>query len=232
MPSESSGSVPAPHTHHIRVEKTARYFTLGGTGRCRVAWIVLHGYGQLAGEFIRYFADLANEQTLLVAPEALNRYYLIGPSKAAAHERPVGATWMTREDRESEIGDYVEDLDSVYEEIATHVVPGAAINVIGFSQGAATATRWVTHGRSRIDRLVLWGGLIPPDTNLESGHATIRRVPLTLVVGSRDQYVDAAALAAERARLDAANVPYDLIEFDGGHAVSRAVFPRLLGASR
>lgn len=222
-----------PHTHHIRVEKTARFYTLGGAvGRSTVAWIVLHGYGQLAGEFIRYFADLANEQTLVVAPEALNRYYLVGPSKAAAHERPVGATWMTREDRESEIGDYVEYLDTVYEEIAKRLVPGAAVNLIGFSQGAATATRWVTHGRSRIDRLVLWGGLIPPDTNLEAGHAAMRRVPLTLVVGSRDQYIVAAALAAERARLDAAGVPYELIEFDGAHAVSRSVFPRLLGESR
>ena len=221
---------PAPHAHHVRVERTARYYTLGGEHRCEHAWIVLHGYGQLAGEFIRYFADLAGEHTLVVAPEALNRFYLVGPDKAPARDRPVGATWMTREDRESEIGDYIEYLDTVHEEIATRLAPGASVSVIGFSQGAATATRWVTHGRSRIDRLVLWGGLVPPDTNLDAGPGSLRHVPLTLVVGNRDHYVSGTMLAAERARLDAAGVPYESIEFDGGHAVSRAVFPRLLGA--
>lgn len=232
MPSESEVERQAPHAHHIRIERTARFYTLGGDEGCESAWFVLHGYGQLAGEFIRYFSDLAGARTVVVAPEALNRYYLVGPNKAPAHERPVGATWMTREDRESEIADYVEYLDAVYSEIAERLEPGATVNVIGFSQGAATATRWVTHGSAHIDRLVLWGGLVPPDTHLTAGHASLRHVPLTLVIGSRDHYVDAAALAAERARLDAANVPYELIEFDGGHAVSRSVFPRLLGDAR
>lgn len=232
MPTESGDDRRAPHTHHVRIERTARYYTLGGDGRCESVWVLLHGYGQLAGEFIRYFGDLARDDRLLVAPEALNRFYLVSPAKAPASERPVGATWMTREDRVSEIGDYVEYLDALYEEIAGRLVAGAPVNVIGFSQGAATATRWVTHGRTRIARLVLWGGLVPPDTNLAAGHGGLRHVPLTLVIGNRDHYVDAAALTAERARLDAARVPYDVIEFDGGHAVSRSVFPRLVAESR
>src|SRR4051812_1623967 len=142
--------VVQPHMHHVRVPRTARFYTLGadpdGAG---AVWFLLHGYGQLAGEFIRYFADLSTDSTLLVAPEAMNRFYLVSPSKAPAGERPVGATWMTREDRESEVGDYVEYLDLLLDEIRPRLAPGAAINVLGFSQGAATATRWVAHGRVR-----------------------------------------------------------------------------------
>ena len=67
----------------------------------RTVWFVLHGYGQLAGEFIRFFADLATDDSLVVAPEAMNRFYLVNPESAPARDRPVGATWMTREDRES-----------------------------------------------------------------------------------------------------------------------------------
>jgi predicted esterase len=221
---------PAPHTHHLRVQRTARFFTLGGQERAPSAiWFVLHGYGQLAGEFVRYFGALASDTSLVVAPEALNRFYLIGVDKPAS-ERPVGATWMTREDRASEIADYVEYLDALREDVVTRTAAeGAAINVIGFSQGAATATRWLTHGRTRASRLVLWGGLLPPDTDLARGAHALHGARLTLVLGNRDQYVDAAMLAAERARLDAAAVPHDIIEFDGGHSVSRAVFPRLLG---
>jgi predicted esterase len=211
------------------VQRTARYYTLGGAGVApSVIWFVLHGYGQLAGEFVRYFTALASDDHLIVAPEALNRFYLLGVDKPAG-ERPVGATWMTREDRASEIADYVEYLDALYDDVAADAVAaGATVNLIGFSQGAATATRWVTHGASRLSRLILWGGLLPPDTDLSRGAAALRHARLTLVLGRRDQYVDAGMLSAERARLDAAQVPHDVIEFDGGHAVSRSVFPRLL----
>lgn len=191
--------------------------------------MVLHGYGQLAGEFVRYFSDLGDESSLIVAPEAMNRFYLTGID-TPARDRPVGATWMTREDRASEIADYVEYLDALYDEVAAEAVEhGALVNVIGFSQGTATATRWITHGKIRPNRLVLWGGLMPPETDLARGHDALHRVRVTLVVGRRDQYVDDATLAAEQARLDSVAIPYDVIRFDGGHAISRSAFPRLRG---
>lgn len=222
----------APHAHHLRVQRTARYYTLGGSSAApRTIWFVIHGYGQLAGDFIRYFADLASSDTLIVAPEAMNRFYLVSPDKAPARDRPVGATWMTREDRESEIADYVEYLDALFEDVAAGArSAGAQVNVIGFSQGAATATRWVTHGKSALSRLVLWGGLMPPETDLSRGTAAFRNVPLTLVLGSHDHYVTDSMLAAEQARLEAASVPHDVIRFEGGHVITRVVFPQLVAS--
>jgi predicted esterase len=234
--SDKSTAPSAPTAHHLRVQRTARYYLLGGAGDrarhhgVRAIWFVLHGYGQLAGEFIRYFADLANDQTLVVAPEALNRFYLAGPDKTPARDRPVGATWMTREDRDSEIADYVELLDALYDDVAANAArDGAPVNVVGFSQGAATAARWAAHGRSPLSRLVIWGGLVPPDTDLTSGHSALRNVPLTLVVGRRDHYIDDTALSTERTRLEKAGIQHELIQFDGGHVITRAVFPRLRG---
>jgi predicted esterase len=221
--------ISAPHTHHLRVQRTARYYTLGGDSSDRAAiWFVLHGYGQLAGEFVRYFADIATPDSLVVAPEALNRFYTVSVENIPARDRPVGATWMTRDDRASDIADYVEYLDVLYDDVVgPSASPAIAINVIGFSQGAATATRWVTHTNRRLDRLVLWGGLLPPETEVEPGEA-LRRLRLTLVAGTRDQYVTGTALSSELARLDAAQLPYDTIQFEGGHAINRSVFPRLL----
>jgi predicted esterase len=221
--------VAAPHTHHVRVQRTARFYTLGGENDApRTVWFLLHGYGQLAGQFIRYFADLASPDAFLVAPEAMNRFYLVQPSKAPAPERPVGATWMTREDRASEIADYVEYLDTLYDEVAASAAAsGAAVRVIGFSQGAATATRWITHGRARIDQLILWGGLLPPELDLARGPAALRHVPLTIVLGDADQYVGEEQLSAQQAKLDAAGIPVRVIRFAGGHVVSRALFPEL-----
>jgi predicted esterase len=221
-----------PHAHHLRVLRTARYYTLGGGEAPRAIWFVLHGYGQLAGEFIRFFVDLAGDDQLIVAPEAMNRFYLVSVDKTAARDRPVGATWMTREDRESEIADYVEYLDALYDEVAAkHVQNGARVHVLGFSQAVATSARWIEHGRSRVDRLILWGGLLPPETKLAADAPTLRGVPLVMVFGTRDQYVTAELLDAQRARLDSAGVAYRMLTFDGGHVVSRSVFPMLLEGS-
>lgn len=213
----------------MRVQRTVRYYTLGASnGAPKVIWFVIHGYGQLAGQFIRYFADIAADDVLVVAPEAMNRYYLVTPDKTPARDRPVGATWMTREDRESEIADYVEYLDTLFDEVASEAVKfGARVNVIGFSQGTATASRWATHGRATLHRLILWSGLIPPDTDLTHGHSALRHTALTLVLGTSDHYVDEKMFAAERARLDAARIAHDVVRFEGGHVIDRSVFPRL-----
>jgi len=223
-------SEPAPHTHHLRVQRTARYYTLGNVSAdVRAVWIVLHGYGQLAGEFVRYFSDLVDENSLIVAPEAMNRFYLVGIDKPA-RDRPVGATWMTREDRDGEIADYVEYLDALCDEVAGDAMRnGAHLNIIGFSQGAATATRWLTHGRVSPNRLILWGGLMPPETDLSRGHAALHDARMTLVAGTRDQYVNETTLTAEQVRLDDAKIPYDVIRFEGGHAINRRVFAQLRG---
>ncbi len=223
---------PEPHAHHIRVQRTARYFTLGG--RADVAatswWFVLHGYGQLAGDFIRFFSDLAADDSRVVAPEALNRYYVVNPDVAPARDRPVGATWMTREDRQSEVADYVEYLDAVFDEVTGgSLADGNQLNVLGFSQGAATAARWVAHGRVPATRLVLWGGLVPPDAELSRGPQALRGVPLTFVLGSRDHYVSEAALDEDVARMGRAGINASVVRFDGGHAVSRVALRQLTG---
>ena len=226
-------SSPAPHAHHIRVQRTARYYTLGGRPDVPATtwWFVLHGYSQLAGQFIRFFADLAADDSCVVAPEALNRYYIVNPEVAPSRDRPVGATWMTREDRESEIADYVEYLDGVFDEVTGGgLADGNRVNVIGFSQGAATASRWIAHGRVPATRLILWGGLVPPDADLSRGPGALRNVPLTLVLGSRDHYVSDAALEEDVARLARAGITASVVRFDGGHAVSRTALRQLVGA--
>jgi len=71
----------------LRVLRTARYYTLGDGTAPRHLWFVLHGYGQLAGDFIRYFGDLARDDRFVVAPEAMNRFYLPSESGESAGAR-------------------------------------------------------------------------------------------------------------------------------------------------
>jgi predicted esterase len=181
-------------------------------------WFVLHGFGQLAGYFIRDFAPLDDGTRLIVAPEALSRFYLGETTGAGSGDARVGATWMTREDRLTEIADYVGYLDALYAHVFTLADRGGVTVVaLGFSQGVATACRWVARGSSRIDRLVLWAGLVPPEIEGARDAAPFRALHVTRVLGLRDEYATPELVRAEDERLAALGIAARLVRFDGGH---------------
>ena len=214
--------------HHIDVTRTARYFTLGGSGSgVAEVWFVCHGYGQLAGRFIRYFAALDDGTRLIVAPEALARFYL-GEVTGPSANRKIGASWMTREDRLTEIDDHVRYLDALFQEVLRGLEQRAPrVTALGFSQGAATVSRWATLGKSRVDRLVLWGGELPPDPDLAAVADRLRAVQLTLVYGRQDEYFTPKVIAATEARLREHAIPYRVLAFDGGHEVNETALKML-----
>lgn len=182
---------------------------------------MLHGIGQLAGDFIEYFAVLDDGRHVVVAPEALNRYYT-QPISIPSADRHVGATWMTKEYRDAEIADYVRYLDLLHAELLAAHRPSRTI-VVGFSQGGATAARWAVQGGAAIHSLILWGAMLPPDVDPVTVNDRLRGASLQLVIGRTDQYISADAVAGERARLDAAGVRYQVVEYDAGHSIKRAV---------
>lgn len=210
--------------HHIEVPRTARYATLGPRDAEDV-WIVLHGYGQLAGRFLRRFEPIDDGSRHIVAPEALSRFYVGDERGRHGPGSKVGATWMTREDRRTEIGDYVRYLDI----LAEHVLAGAPkVTVLGFSQGVATAARWVTLGSVRPDRLVLWGDFLPPDLDLGAAERRWRGMDVVLARGEDDGTLSSEKLAGEEAeRMAAAGLSPRTVRYDGGHDIDRETLMRL-----
>jgi predicted esterase len=199
------------HEHHFTTRRTARYYTLDPAGDVREVWFVLHGYGQLAALFLRHFEGLQDGGRLIVAPEGLSRYYLPG------HQH-VGASWMTKEDRLTEIDDYLAYLDALYEQIFMAVDRSRVrVHVLGYSQGGATASRWATLGRVEADRLILWAGELAHDLDLTVHAETLRRLNLTLVVGTEDGFITPERLAAAEALLIEHSIPYRLRPFKGDH---------------
>jgi len=219
---------PMP-AHAFPTTRTARYYTLGGEGPVAEVWVGLHGYGQLAERFLRPFEAVAAPGRLVAAPEALSRFY------DHAHEH-VGASWMTREDREAEIADYVRYLDGVFADACLrcgadpHTV---RLVVLGFSQGAATAARWLALSPllaarvPRADRLVLWGADLPHDLDLAAVSPWLSAVGLVLVMGDADEYAGPERVAETERRLREADVPYHLVRYPGGHRVDPDVLKAL-----
>jgi predicted esterase len=218
------------HEHRLRVDRTARYYVLGSAGpHVRRLWFVLHGYGQLAASLLRRCESLASVDTIVVAPEALSRFYL-APVSAADHKTAkVGATWMTKEARESEIADYVAYLDRLHAEIVRDCGGGEIVTrVLGFSQGVATAVRWALLGQTAPPtQLVLWAGSLPPEIWTDSARARLTETELVLAAGDADPYISPADFTRTVERVQSVGYRARGFAFSGGHTVT----PELLAAA-
>lgn len=206
--------------HQIAVSKTARYCTLGEySDKTKEVWIVLHGYAQLASDFLLPFTILDKESRYIVAPEGLNKFYAKGFGGKPA------ATWMTSEMRESEIKDYVLYLNTLYENLKLGE-GNKKVVLLGFSQGVATATRWLHQTPYRVDELIIYAGEIAAELRNPVSHK-LKSLPITYVTGDKDPLIDATRLAEVRALMKSLNARE--IVFSGGHEVKEAVLHTIAG---
>jgi dienelactone hydrolase len=166
--------------NQLIVQKTARYFTLGDP-KAKNLLYVLHGYGQLAFYFLKKFEVLAAQDFYIVAPEGMHRFYLSGTSGR------VGASWMTRESRETDISDNIRYLNELHASVTNGTTYGS-VQLLGFSQGGATAARWKNDGRVVFDRFVLWASVFPDDVPLDAGNPEFGRSDNYFLLGDEDPY--------------------------------------------
>jgi dienelactone hydrolase len=195
----------------LQVTKTAKIACYGDTTSAQCAWIVLHGYGQLAQYFIRKFSGLDEAEHLVIAPEGLHRFYLNGTAGR------VGASWMTKEERLDDIEDNLNYLDAVY---STYIANAnyEQVVLVGFSQGASTAARWLELRRpERITTFIQWAGVFPPD--LQPLHSEpMKNIRHVVVLGNQDPYFS----AEKHELLPNPRLPfgeYETVIFDGAHDI-------------
>lgn len=211
--------------HHLTVARTARYYTLGElTDQTTHVWFCLHGFGQLARFFSKKFDALVNDHTFIVVPEGLSRLYLDGK-----YDR-IGASWMTREDRQPEIDDFVAYLNTLFDSTLQGRDPaGLHITVLGFSQGAATACRWLNNNRIRADRLILWAGFFA--NGLADLIDPVKLIPVEThyVYGTQDEFLRLIGdIDVYKATLLADVPTLNITAFDGPHRVDSAVLAELV----
>lgn len=229
-PGPEGGGEPAPgiRRSHVEVPRSARFAWLGAAGPAvDEAWIVCHGHRQLASRFLRRFLPLRSETRLLVAPEALNRFYL-SPAGSHGPDSAVGATWMTSEDRRWEIRDYVRYLDLLTARILEDADRSAVdLRVLGFSQGAATAARWTAYGSTTVDELILWSGGLPPDLDLDRWGERLGDTRITLVRGEQDDLLSPEAMDETERRLRSHGLRFRRLTHPGGHDLDAGTLDRI-----
>lgn len=213
--------------NRISFNFSARYFASDTvSARTPHLWFVLHGYGQLAEFFLRKFSSLP-EDHVVVAPEGLSRFYLADLQDGKRLHQRVGATWMTRENREMDIENYLTYLNAVYAAVVPTSFAGK-ITVLGFSQGAATAVRWVIHHPSVCHRLVVWAGAFPHDMNLNDASRVLASKEVIQVYGLSDPLITDESLANMNNLNRTLGLNPQIITFEGKHEIDAPTLLKLV----
>lgn len=198
---------------HFPIQKTARYVHLKNENkRNKSCLIALHGYGQLATYFARKFENLTGLMDVVV-PEGTNRFYLDGTSGR------VGASWMTKEDRLTDITDNLNYLKSLVEHLNVY----EEIYLLGFSQGGATASRYFAQD-SRMKGLFLWASVFPPDLK-ETDIIRDERLKI-FFLGQQDPYFSPEN--QKKALALYANLGFETETFAGEHRIDSQILLSVL----
>lgn len=203
-------------------QRRGRYFLTAAPARQRYLAFVLHGYGQHPRYFLQPFEQIGREDILFVAPEGLHRFYV-------NHEKKrVGSSWMTAEDRETDMADYLRLLEQVSETVLSQMErPPVGTGLLGFSQGVATACRWATYRQQRFDHLINWAGAFPPDLDFSEAHRRLQHLPLHWVLGDADPYLPPERVEEQAALLRENAIRYQEHHYQGAHRLHRPTLQAL-----
>ncbi len=166
---------------HVNVHIKAPYSTLNElTEKTQRVWLVFHGYGQLAEFFIRKFNGLDPEKNFIIAPQGLSKYYLEG------FYGRVGASWMTKEDRLTDIANQYTYIDAVLESVGD--ISKKQLIYFGFSQGTATMGRYAAHAEIPFEKMIIWAGTFPPDIDAQEYNFLTRNESIDYYTSREDPF--------------------------------------------
>ncbi len=209
--------------HYFSYTKTGRYYLSGSLkGDYDTVCFALHGYGQLASYFVRHFNAEKLSRILFVVPEAPHRFYLSGSNGR------VGASWMTKEDRLKDIADYCAYLDELYRLFLPQITEAGKVGVLGFSQGVATACRWLTQSNYHFDFLVNYAGVFPPDLDPTTSLQKMIKMPVWMVIGNEDEYISVVEFKKNVAAWRNLGYPLQSKIFEGKHKIYAPVLETVI----
>ena len=94
------------------------------------------------------------------------------------------------------------------------------INILGFSQGAATASRWASF-RQRLHQPTLFFGQVHSLQTLSylENIETFKKFPLHFLIGDADELFSEEIIRHYLEEIKEKEIPYNLSRYRGGHKV-------------
>lgn len=192
------------------------------TNKTKNVWIVFHGIGYLSRFFLKYFDELPADENYIIAPQAPSKYYLND------QYRHVGASWLTKENRELETENVLAYIDQVF--VSENLPSNCNLIVFGYSQGVSIATRWIVRRKIECGHLVLYAGGIPKELAPNDFELLFNtNAKITTLVGNKDEYINEERLEFESKRIESLfkGRAQQLI-FDGKHELKKEIINTLV----
>ena len=202
---------------HFKSTKHYRFkYIQAKTKQAENLLVSLHGYGQLIEYFSKKFTSLTEHYSLLF-PEGMHRFYLNGTAGR------VGASWMTKEDRQLDINDNMHWLSELIKEVKRKQ-RYRNIVLLGFSQGGATAFRLYHHLPEQFfSKLIIWANDFPKDIQNKTIYS-----PSIYVLGDQDEFIH-----GERATEIVAQYKengFKICSYEGTHTIHEQSLQEILSA--
>ncbi|WP_166964036.1 alpha/beta hydrolase [Yeosuana marina] len=206
----------------ISFQVTNTYSTLNTlTSKTKYIWFVCHGMGYLSRYFLKYFDVLNPEEHYIIAPQAPSKYYI------SPNFKHVGASWLTKEETESETENIMRYFDAVFK--AESLPKDYQLIVLGYSQGVSVAMRYVAQQQLLCHQLILMSGGIPKELTKNDFEFLRGTTKVQLIYGINDEYLDNDRMIYETNRaqeLFGDNVK--IVPFEGNHNVNKEIINHII----
>ena len=209
--------------HNISFEFSSSYITYNKlTDNTENIWIVFHGYGQLSRYFIRRFDVLDGDKNYIIAPQGLSKFYV------DEDYNDVGASWLTKEDRGSDLLNQQKYLIKLMDELKLKIdFSKIKVNLFGFSQGVSALTRLLMNYNMKVNNIIIWAGWVP-DEFFNINKDVLKDTNLFFVVGNKDKYYNNPIIKGYLKKFkNILNKEIDYFVFNGGHIVDRKVLKKI-----
>lgn len=207
-------------SHTLEVTRSARWFHIGESPKnSNEIIVILHGYGQHPSYMLNSLQSLEAPGRCLCAPEGLSKFYIHGTNGR------VGASWMTRDNRQQEITDQIAYLTFWLKSL--EIPETTPVTLIGFSQGVATAARWSAHG-AEIDTLIFASGQLPPEWVTSPPNLNDRLKEIHIIRPENDEYYTQDAFKVDINLLKPLGLDLNLHEPEGTHTLNAALLNKIL----
>ena len=133
---------------------------------------------------------------------------------------------MTKEDRLTDIEDYISFLDTLMTNLNEQYAFNSKI-LLGFSQGGATASRWIAYGKHKFDVFMLWAAVFPPDMD-PAAVLKFSSLKNYFIIGTADEYTSIARAEEYHKALNKEHIKFEFVKFEGNHSINSELLIKLL----